>query len=170
MNDMACRRPFWFKDLFTRSTSVTVAMASSASQPAAAHCQDRSPPRLMAMLERLSAGEKFVVEALRAVRLSDISALHDGFHQAQVKEPVLFEHDLFSFVFCFAVFLLFFVLLFFVLLFFVLLFFVLLFFVLLLFVLLLMHVIIQGPEPGAGRQPSPPSGYVGHPGRKGVLH
>ena len=104
MNDMACRRPFWFKDLFTRSTSVTVAMASSASQPAAAHCQDPSPPRLMAMLERLSAGEKFVVEALRAVRLSDISALHDGFHQAQVKEPVLFEHDLFSFVFCFAVF------------------------------------------------------------------
>ena len=58
----------------------------------------------MAMLDRLSAGEKFVVEALRATRLSDISALHDGYHQAQVKEPVLFEHDLFSFVFCFAVF------------------------------------------------------------------
>ena len=96
---------FGSKTSFTRSTSVTrEAMASSATQPAAAHGQDRSPIRLMAMVEHLSQGEKFIVEALRAVRLSDISALHNGFHEAQVKEPVLFEHDLFSFVFCFAVF------------------------------------------------------------------
>ena len=34
-------------------------------------------PRLLPMLERLNAGEKFVIKALRATRISDITNLHD---------------------------------------------------------------------------------------------
>jgi hypothetical protein len=42
--------------------------------------------RLFMMFTRLSSGKKFLLEALRGTRMSDINKFHSEFHEEQQKE------------------------------------------------------------------------------------
>ena len=62
--------------------------------------------RLFTMFSRLSSGEKFLLEALRGTRLSDINQLHLEFHEEQQKESrfnigILVFAFVLTYLFCF---------------------------------------------------------------------